>query len=341
MADAEATTTAVPGWALGLFAIEGALVALHFLLPDSAIVNLDREYNLPTWFSSMQLAALGVASLAAFGREEGAGRTRAIWGALGLGFFYVSFDEIAVVHEGILRDATLGTLAPASLLRAVPPWQLVFLPAAVLAAGAFGLVLATRLAALPGCLGPAIAGLGLWGVSFFFEGTAMGFFIPRRWYQMEVGAEELCEMAGATLLLVAIVRYAVGRSEAALGAADGRPRVPALLAWSAPLGLLVAMPAAAIALVILGGGGDAVRLAAGERLAEDGRFVDATAAFEAALSERPDDLETLRGLGASAYRSGDLDLAERTFARAVALAPDDQAMRNALSLVRVRQKSVR
>jgi len=84
-----------------------------------------------------------------------------------------------------------------------------------------------------------------------------------------------------------------------------------------------------------------IRHAAGERLLEDGRFAEAVTAFEAVLAERPDDLDAMRNLATSAYRAGDLDLAEQTFARVVALAPEDQAMRNALSLVRVRKRTGR
>jgi hypothetical protein len=338
MADAAATRVAVPGWALGLLGVEALLVALHFSLPASDIVNLDREHNLPSWLSSLQLAALGAASFLAWRREEGLGHGRWIWLALTAGFLFLSFDESAVVHEGVLREATLQTLEPASLLRAVPPWQLVFAPAAVLAAAAFGLVLATRLAAQAGCLGPALAGLALWGASFVFEGTATGFFIPREWYQIEVAAEELCEMAGATLLLLALARYAASGRE---GASPAVVPVPRALAWGAPLGLLVALPAVAIAVVVLAGGGEAIRHASGERLLEDGRFAEAVTAFEAVLTERPDDLTALRSLGTSAYRAGDLDLAEQTFARVVAIAPEDQAMRNALSLVRVKKRTGR
>jgi Flp pilus assembly protein TadD len=113
------------------------------------------------------------------------------------------------------------------------------------------------------------------------------------------------------------------------------------LAWAAPVLLLVMAPAAVVALVVTMGGGEAIQHAAAERLLEDGRFAEASAAFEAVLTERPDDPEALRGLATSAYRAGDLERAERTFARVVALAPDDQAMRNALSLVRVRQRAGR
>jgi len=251
--DADVTPAAVPGWALGLLGVEAVLVALHFGLPASDIVNLDREHNLPSWFSSMQLAALGVAALATFRREGGLGRARAMWAALAAGFFCLSFDEIAVIHEGVLREATLATLAPASLLRAVPPWQLVFAPAAALAAAVLGPVLATRLAMRAGCLWPAVMGLGLWGVSFVFEGTAIGFFIPRDWYQVEVAAEEVCEMAGATLLLIAVVRYAAGLEKGTSPARAPAPHVAPLMpqsrtvAWAAPGTLLVAMPAIAIA----------------------------------------------------------------------------------------------
>jgi hypothetical protein len=317
--------------------VEALLVVLHLSLPGVRLVDLDAEGNLPTWFSSVQLAALAAAAAWCF-RSEGGGRAgRWVWGVLAAGFLYLSFDEAAVVHERVLRDLVLETLPVASGLRAVPPWQLVFAPAAALAAGAFTALFVTRMASRPWCLAPALGGLALWGLSFAFEGAATSVFIPRGWYRLEVAAEELCEMAGATLLLVGVMRYA-GASQAE------QPRGSLLrrraLAWAAPAALLIGMPIAIVALVTQREQ-DSWRHAVGERLLDADRYAEAMAVFEAVLQRHPDDVDALRGFGTSAFRSGDLEAAERAFERAAALAPGDHGMRNALSLVRLKRETGR
>jgi len=54
----------------GLLVAEALLVALYILLPHSDFFDLDKEYNLPSLFSTLQLAAIGVASFFAFEAER-------------------------------------------------------------------------------------------------------------------------------------------------------------------------------------------------------------------------------------------------------------------------------
>lgn len=65
-------------------------------------VDLDREDNLATWFPTVQLAVLGFAALLL--RLV---RRRAGWLWIGLGFLYLSADEMAQIHEwvGVRLDA--------------------------------------------------------------------------------------------------------------------------------------------------------------------------------------------------------------------------------------------
>jgi hypothetical protein len=62
--------------------------------------NLDREMNVPTWFSSALLlfiAAL-LRNLAAVSKPENARFVR-LWKGLAAGFLFLSIDEIAAIHE--------------------------------------------------------------------------------------------------------------------------------------------------------------------------------------------------------------------------------------------------
>ena len=70
-------------YALALVAIEAVLVALYTGLGRYAVSNLDREHDLGSWFSGVQLFALGGACVAAFHRDSRmvAGRWLALYGA--------------------------------------------------------------------------------------------------------------------------------------------------------------------------------------------------------------------------------------------------------------------
>jgi len=62
--------------------------------------RLNGELSLPAWFSSLLLAAVGIAMLAAGGIERRAKiRTAGQWQGLGLIFVYLSLDEMISIHE--------------------------------------------------------------------------------------------------------------------------------------------------------------------------------------------------------------------------------------------------
>ncbi|MFQ5457714.1 MAG: tetratricopeptide repeat protein, partial [Myxococcota bacterium] len=279
--------------------------------------------------------ALGAACAAAFHREGEKLRSRWLWWLFALGFLYLSFDEIMVIHERILREETLENLPAASLLRSLPPWQIVFAPVAALAALVAAWFFGRRFAGRPDCWAPALGGIALWGGAFALEGSATAVFIPRGWYQMEVALEELMEMAGATFLLLGIARYALqaGRAEAGERLARGGAR----LAWILVVGIFLALPAGVILLVSVEERAT-VHRSAGKRLLTQGDYEKAIEAYSAALNEDPDDIDALKGLGQAAYRAGNLEMAESAFRRAAAIDPEDDVIQNALDLLRVKRR---
>jgi hypothetical protein len=320
-------------YALALVSVEAAFVVLHFTCGDDHLFNLDHEYNLASWFSGLQLAAGGLVCLAAFHRDRRATGGRWLWWILAAGFCYASFDETMVVHERVLREQAPAALAAASSLRGVPPWQIVFAPGAALAALAFASIFASRFADRPQCWRPATGGLALWGGALAFEGTAATAFMPGGLYEFEVALEEFMEMAGGTLLLFGLVRYALSADEVCIGHAT--PAWKRGVVWALPMTTFLLLPAIVILVVSAHAGAGAQR-AAGERLLAAERHADAVAAFSAAIEADPGDAAALRGLGTAAYRAGDLELAERAFRRAARRAPQDEIVSNALDLLTVR-----
>jgi hypothetical protein len=233
-------------YALALVAIEAALIALHTGLGQHAFFNLDREYNLGSWFSSLQLFALSGACVAAFHRDSRAVAGRWLWWILAVGCCYLSLDETMAIHEGVREDSLQG-LAASSLLRRLPPWQIVFAPALAIAALTFSSIFASRFAGRPACWVPAAIGLGLWGTAFAFDGTARALFTPAGLQEVEVALEEFMEMAGATLILLAVCRYVSSVEPCRIGISV--PAWKRRLAWSVPVTVVLLVPVGAIVTV--------------------------------------------------------------------------------------------
>ncbi len=84
------------------------LVLLHCLwlffrsIPGIHFFNLNRESSVPTWFSTLQLAAIGTLALSHLLLELRAAQARPrrwIWGVVACGFLFLSFDEFLQIHE--------------------------------------------------------------------------------------------------------------------------------------------------------------------------------------------------------------------------------------------------
>ncbi len=176
------------------------------------LFDLDGEGNIPAWFSSVQLFAIAVAfGLAAVNPQH----VRAGWSGFlvmcGGGFGLLSVDEAAAIHEQVNR-----------VLKRVDWWP--HFPSGrgfwIFAYGAAGLgVLALmgrwivrffrRHAA--DAMGIAIGMSVLVGGAFIVEVIGyewVGLDGPESWQTTQVTVEELMEMSGASLVLVAVLRFA-------------------------------------------------------------------------------------------------------------------------------------
>ncbi|MBI3653699.1 MAG: hypothetical protein HY231_21925 [Acidobacteria bacterium] len=209
-----------------MLAVELLLVALYWLdivlgAPVAvlhALVDLDGEGNLPTWFSSFQLALIALAlGFLAFQQRKSERPSKIFLALLASVFLLWSADETAQMHERL--TAFIGQRyvdwLPAFFAQHQSLVALFIVAALVLARWLWADVLAfwqthkrASLLAIAGfgvvVLGGAI--LETIGYKFFLNGTT-----PLL-YQTEVCFEEFFEMLGASLILYSVSRLALTKA---------------------------------------------------------------------------------------------------------------------------------
>lgn len=172
--------------------------------------DLDREQNLPTWWSSAKLLAAGLVLGAAFLLRRGADGTRAwLLAAAAVVAMGLSLDETALLHErlGIIvlpYDRREGTLFAEG-----GAWMMLLVPAAIVGpAVLWRLGLRDYLRAAP----VAAVRMGL-GLALFVAGAAgvellRGVSVGAWWHPLQVLLEEGLEFLGATLILWGVLDLA-------------------------------------------------------------------------------------------------------------------------------------
>lgn len=223
---------------LTLLAGDAAILLGHVLMARNEalgdLFDLDREANLPTWYSSLKLLLAAAAAVACYLSEAAEGETeapryRAGWLLVGAFLLALSADETGQVHETLtdvlmsgpagenFRAAFGATEASDSML-----WVIVFSPLMILAAAALLLFYLTRLQGSRRLVGGCAAALLLLAASAFLEtreaaiAGARGPLSADRWqaYLWYVGLEEMAEHLAATLLVTAHYAYARQRLSA-------------------------------------------------------------------------------------------------------------------------------
>lgn len=183
---------------------ELGLVLLHCLwlvcrtIPGVYLFNLNLESSVPTWFSTLQLA--GIAALAG-GRwlldgRSGA-RSRWPWGVIAAAFLFLSLDEFVQIHEIIDRRFDIFRYK----------WCYYYALGIALVAPPLFLFLRERLGPmmrqfLLGCAILVTGAMGMEMVEYLLVGLDMKW---QGFYRLEIIVEELCEMAGASVILCSLL----------------------------------------------------------------------------------------------------------------------------------------
>jgi hypothetical protein len=207
-------------WLIGM---ELGLVLLHLVLqytapffpwgPIEGLFDLDEEISIPTWFSTVQLFVIGVVlMLATVCNRQTLWLPNWLLLLGGAAFVLLSADEGAMIHERITS----------ALKRLGQDWLLFrgerggwILPYLVI--GVAGLLIVFRplskvvrryptesLIAVGGAVMIGVGAVGLEIVSYYFLPEQSGGMR----YEVEVAVEEFMEMAGASMILYAVLLLA-------------------------------------------------------------------------------------------------------------------------------------
>ena len=195
--------------ALGLLFIAVALAVAHVVAmkiwtddPKAfghwrvALLDIDERQSIGTWFTSMLFFFASRLLLAQAGaRRQAGGGWHVWWFGLAAGFFYLSLDEIAGLHEQLNRalgDGVVWTLyrgiTSALVLMACIPFLI------------FGLPARTALLFLISGLLYLVGALGINSLDHGFAENEMG-------YSLWSGLEELLEMCGVIFFLYALLDH--------------------------------------------------------------------------------------------------------------------------------------
>ncbi len=237
--------------------------------------NLDKERNLPTWFSGCVFFLLGCAALVAWyqeRRQRNAGhdcfRLPELWlGVGGIGLL-MSLDEITILHENLYwKEIRQFSDEQGETFKYLTQWQLPGVILLILIVGFMVLFFANRFAASRGGWWCAISGLLCWITAFLLEavrGTMIADAGSRgTFYQIGMIMEEELEIFGALLLLSAVAFYVL---DITLDLSEPRSRRLQTAARFLTRKTLVTV--VVLLAVLLGGGITAVALA--KRQAERG-----------------------------------------------------------------------
>lgn len=203
-----------------LIAVELTLAGMYVVVNNAMgpwrlrpLFDMNAEANIPAWFSSLQLFAIGfVLFLAASSSLRRADGLAGLLRVLGVGFVFLSMDEAAMVHEKV-TDVLAGEAWAPRFRDNHGIWMFVYgaVGVALLAAMHRSLWRICRLyprdVARVG-MGLAVLLAGAVGVEVI--GYEMGLEgRPTPVLTTYVAIEEFCEMLGASLVLVASLRFAL------------------------------------------------------------------------------------------------------------------------------------
>ena len=180
--------------------------------------HLDKERNVPTWFSGLVFFLLGCAALVAFYWERHLNlqhpekplfRLPILWLGIGLAGFYMSLDEITILHENLFwRETRLASAEIGETLKFFTQWQLLFAPAILMVLAYFIVFFSNRYRTSKRARNSAFTGIACWVIALSLEGFRETFILwGASQYELPMIVEEMLETIGAIFLLGAIVLY--------------------------------------------------------------------------------------------------------------------------------------
>jgi hypothetical protein len=190
---------------LGVLYVITVLARAHLYDGVVRFFDLDKELNLPSWYSSTQLFLIAVLllvfAITQFSRRDLASWTLPLAAAL---FLFLSLDEDASIHEqfGTWLDTVVGS-RKGTVFWKTGMWMMVCAPAFLLLIAGMGLAIRKHFKGRRGILLKFIAGLAI------FVGSAAGIEILSNFVawngskagRLQVLCEEVGEMVGATIIL--------------------------------------------------------------------------------------------------------------------------------------------
>jgi len=210
-------------WTGALLCVTLALGTLHIQFSNIQAgkiywFHLDKERNLPTWFSGTLFLLFGCAALLALyweTRRNAGGKNYfcfpQLWLVIAAAGAAMSLDEITILHENLFwKEVRVVSSEMGGPWTHLAQWQLVFAPFLLVMFLFFLVFFINRFSVSTVARRWAIGGLGCWTASLLLESVRSSFLAGgKHLYGIQVVLEEELEMAGAIFLLAAIVRYSI------------------------------------------------------------------------------------------------------------------------------------
>ncbi|MBI3945293.1 MAG: hypothetical protein HY321_05195 [Armatimonadetes bacterium] len=218
-----------------VWAINGALALGNILLvagwrpPVNTIaaqIRLNNEATFSAWYPSMLLMLLGLATLLQFAASHqgaGAGGGKACYGWLALAFLAtaLSVTEVAMLHE--VLGNSYAKYVGHTVFGMRTQWPILLSPFIIASVVLLVRFFRGELARVPGVAPVAFAGLAVWVSVIALELLEWTVLLApglRGIRAFEPTFEEMCELAGTTLLLTAALRFGFATSKPSPEALD-------------------------------------------------------------------------------------------------------------------------
>jgi len=207
---------------ISLILISLVFSLLHLIWSDLKVegirwFNLDKERNLPTWFSGALFFMLGITALMAYFSEKNLEskltkqvfNSPFLWVILGLTAFYLSLDEITILHENLFwKEIRVFTAGLDENLMFITQWQILFAPLIILLLSFILILFANRFKIVRISAKYAFLGIVSAVTAIFLEAVRSLFKVQSSMlYNYSVVLEELCEMLFAIFILLSIINY--------------------------------------------------------------------------------------------------------------------------------------